>query len=158
MLAWFRRIIVSLGIGGASYAIMLIFMVLSVVYDEQLEPVVTFAFDTGRWIIDVLDSWVAGNRWGQVAVNHLRERVNMTSRRALDPRHHHRHRIRWHSIKLVAWRDTHRIAAYCNCDCERTSHCHPCRRALHLQCTRAGNVCGASKICRLDLAGVVECA
>ena len=78
MLAWFRRIIVSLGIGGASYAIMLIFMVLSVVYDEQLEPVVTFAFDTGRWIIDVLDSWVAGNRWGQVAVNHLRERVNMT--------------------------------------------------------------------------------
>ena len=78
MLAWFRRIIVSLGIGGASYAIMLIFMVLSVVYDEQLEPVVTFAFDTGRWIVDVLDSWVAGNRWGQVAVNHLRERVNMT--------------------------------------------------------------------------------
>ena len=27
MLAWLRRIIVSLGIGGASYAIMLIFMV-----------------------------------------------------------------------------------------------------------------------------------
>lgn len=78
MLAWLRRIIVSLGIGGASYAIMLIFMVLSVVYDRQLEPVVTFAFDTGRWITDVLDSWVAGNRWGQVGVNHLRERVNMT--------------------------------------------------------------------------------
>jgi hypothetical protein len=78
VLAWFRRIIVSLGIGGASYAIMLIFMVLSIVYDQQLEPVVTFAFDTGRWIIDVLDSWVAGSRWGQVAVNHLRERVNMT--------------------------------------------------------------------------------
>jgi len=78
MLAWLRRIIVSIGIGGASYAIMLTFMVLSVVYDRQLEPVITFAFDTGRWIIAVLDSWVAGSRWGQVAVNHLRERVNMT--------------------------------------------------------------------------------
>ena len=81
---------------------MLVFMVLSVVYDRQLEPVVTFAFDTGRWIIDVLDSWVAGSRWGQVAVNHLRERVNMTLRGALDPSHHHRHCIRWHSIKQVA--------------------------------------------------------
>ena len=78
MLAWLRRIIVSLGIGGASYAIMLIFMVLSVLYDRQLEPIITFAFDTGRWIVDMLDSWVAGNRWGQIAVNHLRERVNMT--------------------------------------------------------------------------------
>jgi hypothetical protein len=57
---------------------MLIFMVLSVVYDKQLEPVITFAFETGRRIVDLLDSWVAGNYWGQVAVNHLRERVNMT--------------------------------------------------------------------------------
>jgi hypothetical protein len=78
MLAWMRRIIVSLGIGGASYLLMLIFMVLSVVYDKQLEPVITFAFETGRRIVDLLDSWVAGNYWGQVAVNHLRERVNMT--------------------------------------------------------------------------------
>jgi hypothetical protein len=37
-----RRIIVSLGIGRASYVIMLAFMVLSVMYDRQLEPVVTF--------------------------------------------------------------------------------------------------------------------
>ena len=78
VLAWLRRIIVSIGIGGASYAIMLIFMVLSVIYDRQFEPIITFAFDTGRWIVDTLDSWVAGNRWGQIAVNHLRERVNMT--------------------------------------------------------------------------------
>jgi len=78
MLAWLRRILVSLGIGGASYAIMLTIMVLSIVYDRELEPVITFAFDTGRWLTDVLDSWVAGSRWGQVAVNHLRERVNMT--------------------------------------------------------------------------------
>ena len=78
MLAWLRRIIVSFGIGGASYAIMLTFIVLSVIYDRQFEPIITFAFDTGRWIVDTLNSWVAGNRWGQIAVNHLRERVNMT--------------------------------------------------------------------------------
>ena len=78
MLAWIRRIIVSLGIGGASYLIMLAFMILSVVYDKELEPITTFAFETGRRVVDVLDSWVAGNYWGQVAVNHLRERVNMT--------------------------------------------------------------------------------
>src|SRR4029078_11547969 len=53
-------------------------MGLSVFYDRQMEPVITFAFDTGRWITDTLDTWVAGNSWGQIAVNHLRERVNMT--------------------------------------------------------------------------------
>ena len=78
VLAWFRRIIVSVGIGGMSYALMLAFMVASVVYDRELEPVVTFAFETGRQITDLFDSWVSGNYWGQVAVNHLRERVNMT--------------------------------------------------------------------------------
>ena len=40
MLAWVRRIIVSLGIGGASYLIMLAFMILSVLYDKELEPVI----------------------------------------------------------------------------------------------------------------------
>jgi hypothetical protein len=39
---------------------------------------ITFAFGTGRGIIDTLDRLVAGTYWGQVAVNHLRERVNMT--------------------------------------------------------------------------------
>ena len=76
--AWLRRIVVSLGIGGTSYLIMLGIMVLSVVYDRELEPVVTFAFDTGRAIIHALDAMVSGSHWGQVAVNHLRERVNMT--------------------------------------------------------------------------------
>lgn len=57
---------------------MLLFMILSVVYDRQFEPVIRFAFDTGRWIVDTLDTWVAGSPWGQIAVNHLRERVNMT--------------------------------------------------------------------------------
>ncbi len=76
--AWFRRIVVSIGIGGVSYLIMLGIMVLSVVYDRELEPVVTFAFDTGRGVIQTLDTLVSGSHWGQVAVNHLRERVNMT--------------------------------------------------------------------------------
>ena len=48
MLAWVRRLIVSVGIGGASYAFMLGTMVLSVVYDQEFEPVITFAFDSGR--------------------------------------------------------------------------------------------------------------
>ena len=78
MLAWLRRLIVSVGVGGASYAFMLGIMVLSVVYDQEFEPVITFAFDTGRGIIDTLDRLVTGSYWGQVAVNHLRERVNMT--------------------------------------------------------------------------------
>jgi hypothetical protein len=57
---------------------MLGFMVLSVIYDKEFEPVINFAFDTGRLITNWLDSLVAGTYWGQVAVNHLRERVNMT--------------------------------------------------------------------------------
>jgi hypothetical protein len=65
-------------LAGASYTLMLGIMVLSVVYDREFEPVITFAFDTGRGLIDTFDRWVAGTYWGQVAVNHLRERVNMT--------------------------------------------------------------------------------
>ena len=53
--AWLRRIVVSIGIGGMSYLIMLGIMVLSVVYDRELEPVVTYAFDTGRRIIGALE-------------------------------------------------------------------------------------------------------
>jgi hypothetical protein len=78
VLAWLRRLIVSIGIGGISYAIMLGIMVLSIVYDREVEPVITFAFDTGRSIVTAFDSLVSGSHWGQVAVNHLRERVNMT--------------------------------------------------------------------------------
>ena len=78
VLAWLRRIIVSIGIGGVSYALMLGIMILSVVYDQELEPVITFAFDIGRLLTNWLDSLVSGTYWGQIAVNHLRERVNMT--------------------------------------------------------------------------------
>ena len=75
MLAWLRRLIVSVGIGGA---LMLVIMALSVVYDQEFEPIITFAFDAGRSITNWLDSLVSGTYWGQIAVNHLRERVNMT--------------------------------------------------------------------------------
>jgi hypothetical protein len=78
LLGWLRRIVVSLGIGGFSYAMMLGIMVLSVVYDREAEPVIRYAFDVGRGIIQSLDTLVSGSHWGQVAVNHLRERVNMT--------------------------------------------------------------------------------
>ena len=57
---------------------MLGFLVLSVVYDSQFEPVIRVAFDIGRGIVGALDALVSGSHWGQVAVNHLRERVNMT--------------------------------------------------------------------------------
>jgi hypothetical protein len=56
VLAWLRRLIVSVGIGGVSYALMLGIMVLSVVYDQELEPVITFAFDTGRLITNWLEA------------------------------------------------------------------------------------------------------
>ena len=78
LIAWLRRLVVSLGIGLTSYLLMLAIMVLSIVYDRQLEPVITLAFDTGRGIVTGLDKASAGSHWGQVAVNHLRERVNMT--------------------------------------------------------------------------------
>lgn len=77
-LAWLRRVVVSFGIGTTSYIIMLGIMVLSVVYDKELEPVITWAFNAGRGIIEGFDKLVSGSHWGQVAVNHLRERVNMT--------------------------------------------------------------------------------
>ena len=47
-------------------------------YDRELEPVITLAFNAGRDLIAALDAMVSGSHWGQVAVNHLRERVNMT--------------------------------------------------------------------------------
>jgi hypothetical protein len=77
-LAWLRRLAVSFGIGATSYIIMLGIMVVSIVYDRETEPVITLAFDTGRSIVSAFDRLVSGSHWGQVAVNHLRERVNMT--------------------------------------------------------------------------------
>lgn len=78
LFAWFRRLLVSLGVGVTSYLIMLVIMVMSVVFDREFELIITGAFNIGRGIVEALDKLVAGNHWGQVAVNHLRERVNMT--------------------------------------------------------------------------------
>src|SRR5438132_4595757 len=78
LLAWLRRLAVSFGIGLTSYIIMLGIMVVSIVYDREAEPVISLAFDTGRSIVSAFDRLVSGSHWGQVAVNHLRERVNMT--------------------------------------------------------------------------------
>jgi hypothetical protein len=41
LLAWLRRLVVSMGIGATSYAIMLAIMVASIVYDKEAEPVIT---------------------------------------------------------------------------------------------------------------------
>ncbi len=78
MFAWLRRIVVSLGIGMTSYIFMLGIMVLSVLYDREMEPLITLAFNVGHGIVAFIDSLVSGSHWGQVAANHLRERVNMT--------------------------------------------------------------------------------
>jgi hypothetical protein len=157
VLAWLRRIIVSLGIGGASYAIMLAIMVLSVVYDQQFEPVITFAFDTGRWITDVLDSWVSGSRWGQVAVNHLRERVNMTHVVLSIPAIILATIFVGIPLNKFLGGSPLSAATCCNGGSERAHHSHSCRGALHLQCTCARHLRSASTIRRLDLAGVIKC-
>ena len=78
LLAWLRRLAVSFGIGATSYVIMLGIMVLSVLYDREAAPIIKLASDVGRDIVSIFDSLVSGSHWGQVAVNHLRERVNMT--------------------------------------------------------------------------------
>ena len=57
---------------------MLDIMLISVLYDKEAEPLITWALDTGRSIVRALDRAASGSHWGQVAANHLRERVNMT--------------------------------------------------------------------------------
>jgi hypothetical protein len=76
--AWLRRVVASVGVGVTSYAIMLAIMLVSVLYDRQAEPVITWVSHAGRSIVSGIDQAVSGSHWGQVAVNHLRERVNMT--------------------------------------------------------------------------------
>lgn len=76
--SWLRRLVVSLGIGTFSYLFMLGIMVLSVLFDKQMEPVITVAFNVGHGLLAGIDGLVSGTHWGQVAANHLRERVNMT--------------------------------------------------------------------------------
>ncbi|MFX5506195.1 hypothetical protein ABTD43_19500, partial [Acinetobacter baumannii] len=67
VLAWLRRLVVSLGIGVTSYILMLGIMVLSVLFDKQMEPVITFAYNVGHGIVGFVDTLVSGSHWGQVA-------------------------------------------------------------------------------------------
>ena len=153
MLAWLRRIIVSIGIGGVSYALMLGIMVLSVVYDRELEPVITFAFDTGRQITNTLDSLVSGTYWGQVAVNHLRERVNMTHVVLSIPAIVIAAIVVGIPLNWVLGGTRTALQRISMAVISVPSDLRPCRGALHLQRTRARHLCGASTVCRLDLAG-----
>ena len=41
LLAWLRRLAVSVGIGATSYAIMLGIMLMSVLFDREAAPVIT---------------------------------------------------------------------------------------------------------------------
>lgn len=155
MVAWLRRIIVSFGVGGTSYVLMLAFMVASVVYDRELEPVVTFAFETGRQIIDLLETWVSGTYWGQVAVNHLREMGEHDPCRAFDSGHHHCRHFGRHATKSGAgWHSF--VATPCHCDCQHTRHARACGDALHLQRACPGNLCSVITVRGLDLAGIVK--
>jgi hypothetical protein len=151
MLAWLRRFIVSVGIGGVSYALMLGIMVLSVVYDQELEPVITFAFDTGRLLTDWLDSLVSGTYWGQIAVNHLRERVNMTHVVLSIP-----------AILIAAivgiplnrflGGTRSRLQRICYCPSERAGNGRACGGTFYLQRSCARDLRRAFALCRLDLA------
>ena len=156
--AWIRRLIVSIGIGTTSYALMLGIMVLSVVYDRELEPVITYAFDLGRSIVAAFDWLVSGSHWGQVAINHLRERVNMTHvvlsipaiviatiivgipfNRLLGGTRTALQRI---AIALVSIPATVVLAVV----------------LVHVQRADASGLCGAAALCRLGLAGLAQCA
>ena len=120
---------------------MLAFMVASVVYDRELEPVVTFAFETGRQITDLFDSWVSGNYWGQVAVNHLRERVNMTHVVLSIPAIVMAVILVGIPLKSVSGWHPKFVATPCHCDCQHTSHPRACGDAVHLQRACPGNLC-----------------
>jgi len=124
-------------------------MVLSVVYDQEFEPVITFAFDAGRSITNWLDGLVSGTYWGQIAVNHLRERVNMT------------HVVLSIPAIVIAtilvgiplnW-----LLGGTRSGLQRIRHGRAGSGTLYLQRPRARDLRRASALCRLDLAGVVEC-
>ena len=155
-MAWLRRIIVSVGIGGVSYALMLGLMLLSVMYDRTFEPIITLAFDTGRLITNWLDSLVAGTYWGQVAVNHLRERVNMTHVVLSLPAIVIATILVGIPLELDAWRHAQCASTHSDCHSQRTRHPLARYSALHFQRTCAGDVCCALAFCRLDLAIFIE--
>ena len=155
-LAWLRRLVVSIGIGGASYAIMLGIMVASIIYDRELEPIITFAFDTGRSIIGAFELIGLGQPLGTGCGQPLARTREHDPCRALHSRHHHRRHHRRYSLQLVSWRDTDRGSADCDSAVERAGHRRACCRALQLQRALAGCVRGPAAVRGLGVAGVVE--
>jgi hypothetical protein len=106
--------------------------------NQELEPVITFAFDTGRLLTNWLDSLVSGTYWGQIAVNHLRERVNMTHVVLSIPGDlDRRHRL-WHPLKLVPRRNAQWASTNCYCASKRAGDGRACGGTFYLQrsCTR----------------------
>ena len=103
MLAWLRRIIVSFGVGGTSYALMLAFMVASVVYDRELEPVVTFAFETGRQITDLLELMGIRKLLGAGCCQPSPRTGEHDPRRTFNSGHRHSRDIGRHSSKSDFW-------------------------------------------------------
>ena len=137
-LAWLRRLPCLSALACTSYAIMLGIMVLSIVYDKELEPVITLAFDTGRSVLTGFDTLVSGSHWGQVACQPPPRAREHDSRRALDPGH-----IVIASLVVgIPLRPgprqlTQRIAKNRDSADQRAGHGRACGRALHVQRARA---------------------
>jgi len=150
------RLVVSFGVGGMSYALMLAFLVASVVYDRELEPVVTLAFETGRQITDLLESWVSGNYWGQVAVNHLRERVNMTHVVLSIPAIVIAVLLVGIPLNRFFGRHSKLIATACHCACQHSCHSRARAHVVYIQCaeTYAALLRFADSIWQLSLNGL----
>ena len=157
-LAWLRRLVVSVGIGTTSYVLMLGIMILSVVYDRELEPVITSAFNLGRRIVSAFDELASGSHWGQVAMNHLRERVNMTHVVLSIPAIIVATIVVGYPVQSASRGDPDGVAAHRNRPRQHPSHGRARGRPLHLQRPDARRLCRVVAICRLDLASLARCA
>jgi hypothetical protein len=63
--AWLRRFVVSIGIGGASYAIMLGIMVLSIIYDREPRTRRHLRLRYRAQHHRAIDSLVSGSHWAR---------------------------------------------------------------------------------------------
>src|SRR5215475_14482341 len=62
--AWLRRLVASVGVGATSYAIMIGIMLVSVLYDKETEPLITWVSHAGRSIVSGFDQAASGSHWG----------------------------------------------------------------------------------------------
>lgn len=77
-LGLFRRLTVSAVIGVTSYLFVLAFLLVVAIYPSQMEPYVIAAKQLGDGIFATASSYARGNYYGQLAVNSIRQHVNMT--------------------------------------------------------------------------------